>query len=117
MVVPPDTAAEVDVVCRVEGAGDGAGGGAAVGRPPVAAAAAVGAGGGGPPVLHVVGGQLAARRRVERLELGAAREVEGAPAQAGLAATAAARAEVGQVLLEGELQKSLRVRIPYSSLL
>ena len=119
VVVPPDTAAaaEVDVVGRVEGAGDGAGGGAAVGRPVAAAAAAVGAGGGGPPVLHVVGGQLAARRRVEGLELGAAREVEGAPVvQAGLAA-AAAHAEVGQVLLKGELQKSLGVRIPYSSLL
>ena len=69
-----------------------------------ATAAAVGAGGGRPPV-YVVGGQLAARRRVERLELGAAREVEGAPAQAGLATAAAAHAEVGQVFFEGELQK------------
>ena len=93
VTVSSASSAEVDVVDRVERAGhcDGA----AVG----AAAAAVGAGGRGGPPVPVVHGQLAARRRVERLELGAAREVEGAPGVAGLTA-AAANAEVGQVLFE-----------------
>ena len=94
VTVSSASSAEVDVVDRVERAGDGDG--ATVGA---AAAAAVGAGGRGRPPVPVVHGQLAARRRVERLELGAAREVEGAPGVAGLTA-AAATAEVGQVLFE-----------------
>ena len=76
-------AADIDVVYRVERASynDGAASAAAV--------TAVGAGGARPPVVQA--GQLAAGRRVERLELGAAREVEGATADGP---------EVGQVLLE-----------------
>ena len=62
-------------------------------------AAAVGAGGRRPPV-H---GQLAARRRVERLELGAAREVEGAAVVAGVKAAAAV---LGQVLFERKLRRT-----------